>query len=86
MYLGTWARRDRWATLRSVFQAVWAFKAAYRDRQDARPSTSSFEDDDSDGAMSYEGGPLPSSSNIPSSHGGRHNQPYGVGSIDIRGQ
>ncbi|CAF1357891.1 unnamed protein product, partial [Rotaria sordida] len=55
VYEGTWARRDRWATLRSVVRAVWAFKTAHRYRQNQRnrrPSTSSFDDDDSDGAMS----------------------------------
>ncbi|CAF3448200.1 unnamed protein product [Rotaria sp. Silwood1] len=55
VYEGTWARRDRWATLRSVFRAVWAFKTAHRYRhnqRNRRPSTSSLDDDDSDGAMS----------------------------------
>lgn len=57
VYEGTWARRDRWATLRSVVQAVWAFKTAHRYRQQRRqrrPSTSSLEDDDSDGGISVD--------------------------------
>ncbi|CAF2460586.1 unnamed protein product [Rotaria sp. Silwood2] len=65
VYQGTWARRDRWATLRSVIHAVWAFKNAHRYRhnqRNRRPSTSSFDDDDSDGAMSTDSNALLSNS------------------------
>ncbi|UJR37238.1 hypothetical protein I4U23_029947 [Adineta vaga] len=66
VYEGKWERRDRWATLRSVIRAVWAFKTAhrYRQKQNARRSSvSSLEDDDSDGAMSMDSnGPIPTSS------------------------
>ena len=78
MYEGTWARRDRWATLRSVVQAVWAFKTAHRyrhQRRQRRPSTSSLDDDDSDGAMSVDsnGAYVPPTSCIPtnSTHSNR---------------
>jgi hypothetical protein len=77
VYEGTWARRDRWATLRSVVHAVCAFKHPYRSRQNRRhhrTSMSSLDDDDdeSDGAMSIDSGaassmsnciPMPSNSN-----------------------
>ena len=66
MYEGTWERRDRWATLRSVIRAIYAFKTAhrYRQKQNARRSSiSSLEDDDSDGAMSVDfSGPVASTS------------------------
>ncbi|CAF0994016.1 unnamed protein product [Adineta ricciae] len=66
VYEGTWERRDRWATLRSVIRAIYAFKTAhrYRHKQNARRSSiSSLEDDDSDGAMSVDfSGPVASAS------------------------
>ncbi|CAF1170719.1 unnamed protein product [Rotaria magnacalcarata] len=63
VYEGTWERRDRWATLRSVIRAVWAFKTAHRYRtnhRNRRLSASSFDDDDddSDGAMSVDSHPI----------------------------
>lgn len=57
VYEGTWERRDRWATLRSLVLAVSAFKAAGQ-RRNRRPSTSSLEDDESDGAMSVDSNAL----------------------------
>ncbi|CAF3583700.1 unnamed protein product [Adineta steineri] len=67
VYEGTWERRDRWATLRSVFRAVWAFKTAHRYRlyrHNPRLSVSSLEDDDSDGAMSVDSNAVAPSNSI----------------------
>ncbi|CAF1032445.1 unnamed protein product [Didymodactylos carnosus] len=58
VYEGTWPRHDRWATLRNVVRAVWAFKNAHylmNDKKHQRTrhhDTTSFDmsaSDDSDG-------------------------------------
>lgn len=85
MYQGTWERRDRWATLRSVVKAVWAFKTAHRYRQNQRnrrASTSSYDDDDdSDGAMSVDSSPFFPSATACVSAGSSH-QNKTLGSTD----